>query len=83
MHRVTFVVDERGVEIPAPDCHVGYFAAGRPWWSPYTPTLDPVDRALCLNGRLQHPQPERAELLGGQLALDLTLESPGAVSRAG
>lgn len=75
VHRAGFVVDNRDMEIPAPDCHAGYFAGGRPWWTVYTPTTDAVDCALCLNGRRQHPPAEQAELVGGQLALDLALVS--------
>jgi hypothetical protein len=71
VHRVAFVVDPRGVEVPAPDCHIGSFAAGRPWWTVYQPTTDQVDCVLCRTGRRSHPQPDPAELPGGQLALDL------------
>ncbi len=50
VHRVAFLRDERGVEIPAPDCHTGYFAVGRPWWKVYSPTTERVDCGLCLDG---------------------------------
>ncbi|WP_309111218.1 hypothetical protein [Saccharothrix sp.] len=68
VHRAGFVLDERGVEIPAPDCHAGYFAAGRPWWQVYFPTTDPVDCGLCLDARRHSSAPQR---LPGQLTLDL------------
>ncbi|GGS20590.1 hypothetical protein GCM10010171_11560 [Actinokineospora fastidiosa] len=68
VHRVSFLPDERGVEIPAPDCHTGYFAVGRPWWRVYTPTTDRVDCGLCLNGHRGRSGPESPE---AQLALPL------------
>jgi hypothetical protein len=68
VHRVGFVIDERGVRIPAPDCHAGYFAAGRPWWQVYSPTSDPVDCGLCLDARRTTT---RSSAPAGQLALDL------------
>jgi hypothetical protein len=51
VHRVAFLPDERGVELPIPHCHTGYFAAGRPWWKVYSPTREPVDCGLCVDGR--------------------------------
>ena len=51
VHRVAFLPDERGVELPIPHCHTGYFAAGRPWWKVYSPTQDLVNCGLCLDGR--------------------------------
>ena len=71
VHRIAFVEDSRGVEIPQPDCHIGSFGGGRAWWTIYTPTTDPVDCVLCLTGRRQHPLPGAPVPLGGQLALDL------------
>jgi hypothetical protein len=71
VHRVTFMTDERGVRIPAPDCHAGYFAAGRPWWRVYTPTSDRVDCGLCLDGHRGHANPDHDDAHGRQLALDL------------
>ena len=58
VHRVSFLPDERGVEVPIPHCHTGYFAAGRPWWKVYSPTSDRVDCGLCLDGRRGRSQPE-------------------------
>lgn len=49
VHRVAFLPDERGVDVPAPDCHTGYFAVGRPWWKVYEPTTERVDCGLCLD----------------------------------
>jgi hypothetical protein len=49
VHRVAFLPDERGVDVPAPDCHTGYFAVGRPWWKVYEPTMERVDCGLCLD----------------------------------
>jgi hypothetical protein len=71
VHRTAFLPDERGMEIPAPACHAGYFAAGRPWWKVYTPTTDRVDCGLCLDGHRGHGHYDRADELGRQLALDL------------
>jgi hypothetical protein len=71
VHRSTFLPDERGVQIPAPDCHAGYFAAGRPWWKVYTPTTDRVDCGLCLDGHRGHGQ--QADLPGHQLTLEFDL----------
>ena len=51
VHRVSFLPDERGVEVPAPHCHTGYFSVGRPWWKVYSPTQDRVDCGLCLDSR--------------------------------
>jgi hypothetical protein len=71
VHRTAFLDDERGVEIPAPACHAGYFAAGRPWWRVYTPTADRIDCGLCLNSHRGHPQPDNDDAPGRQLALEL------------
>lgn len=71
VHRTTFLSDQRGIEIPAPDCHAGYFAAGRPWWMAYTPTADRVDCGLCLDSHRGHSLPDHDDTLGRQLALDL------------
>jgi hypothetical protein len=71
VHRVTFLVDERGVEVPAPDCHVGSFAAGRPWWRVYVPTAESVTCGLCLTGHRGHGDAGRGVDEPGQLMLDL------------
>lgn len=71
VHRVTFLLDERGVEIPAPECHVGSFAAGRPWWKVYAPTPEQVSCGSCLTGHCAHRQPVGERAQPGQLALDL------------
>jgi hypothetical protein len=76
VHRTAFLPDERGTEIPAPDCHAGSFAAGRPWWHVYTPTSDRVDCGLCLDGHRGHRQPDPDGDLGYQLALDLDVPPP-------
>ena len=60
VHRVAFLPDERGVEVPIPHCHTGYFAAGRPWWKVYSPTSDQVDCGLCLDSRRGRAQPDEA-----------------------
>lgn len=74
VHRVTFLLDERGVEVPAPQCHVGSFAAGRPWWKVYAPTLEEVSCGSCLTGHRSHRQPAGDCPQPSQLALDLDLD---------
>ncbi len=71
VHRVTFLLDERGVEVPAPECHVGSFAAGRPWWRVYAPTPEQVSCGSCLTGHRGHRQPAGDRTQPGQLAFDL------------
>jgi hypothetical protein len=71
VHRTAFLSDERGVEIPAPDCHAGYFAAGRPWWQVYLPTSDRIDCGLCLNSHRGHAAATDDEARGFQLMFDL------------
>lgn len=71
VHRTAFLSDERGVDIPAPDCHAGSFAAGRPWWKVYTPTTDRVDCGLCLDSHRGHTLPDHDDPRGHQLSLDL------------
>ncbi|MGW4094904.1 hypothetical protein [Nocardia sp. NPDC004750] len=71
VHRVAFVEDERGMTIPAPDCHAGYYAAGRPWWMVYGPTTDQVNCQLCLHSHRPGADPARSPAAGDQLALDL------------
>lgn len=75
VHRTAFLPDERGMEIPAPACHAGSFAAGRPWWRVYTPTNDRIDCGLCRDGHRGHGQLDRADSLGNQLALELDVPS--------
>jgi hypothetical protein len=73
VHRVAFLVDERGVEIPAPQCHVGSFAAGRPWWKVYARTSDEVSCGLCLTAHRGHRWVGADGTEPGQLAFDLEL----------
>ncbi|HVV23641.1 MAG TPA: hypothetical protein VHF06_29660 [Pseudonocardiaceae bacterium] len=71
VHRTAFLSDERGIDIPAPDCHAGSFTAGRPWWKVYTPTTDRVDCGLCLDSHRGHALPDHDDPRGHQLSLDL------------
>lgn len=71
VHRVTFLHDERGVEIPAPDCHVDSFAVGRPWRKVYAPTPEQVSYGSCLTGHRGHRQPAGDGTQPGQLAFDV------------
>lgn len=76
VHRVTFLYDERGVEIPAPECHVGSFAAGRPWWKVYAPTPEQVSCGSCLTGHRGHRHPAGDDTQPGQMAFDLDEQVP-------
>ena len=76
VHRTTFLSDERGVEIPAPACHAGYFAAGRPWWHVYNPTTDRIDCGLCRNSHRGHQSPDDDDAAARQLTLDLGRLAP-------
>lgn len=71
VHRVAFLQDDRGVEVPAPDCHVGSFAAGRPWWKVYVPTAESVTCGLCLTGHRGHGEIGRDGSEPRQLMLEL------------
>lgn len=73
VHRVTTLDDDRGIAVPAPDCHQGYFPGGEPWHRRFTPTSEPVNCGNCLDKRRGSPTPGAAVNGGGagQLALDL------------
>ncbi|HEX3786151.1 MAG TPA: hypothetical protein VHX38_41430 [Pseudonocardiaceae bacterium] len=75
VHRVAFLLDERGIEVPAPDCHTGYFAVGRPWWKVYAPTAEHVDCGLCL----ERHRGRGRELDAGPHQLELNLDGPSSL----